>query len=314
MWPQRRCVHFACTLAGARGIGWRACAHTRRHTLNQNTQTNTRSCSLCRAKVPAAPWLDTLRSSGVDITVCGPHTNPTPPRTRTPPPPQRLCDVACARACRLRRAPRRRPRVAGGTHRRGPCACGRELRNTLTGERRQRAGAAARSACARTHALFQARLGFGPSATADAAQVSDERKVAVASPIALLKACKNAAEIAGMRDAHVRAGAVPFFAQTSRRRCGSARRMRARAVGRGSMLRCRLDRAARSGRRCRALRVGAVRCSAAAPALRTRCMRRGTACPATAGAVGWARAIGRHGCGRSHGSRGVRRCATARRS
>jgi hypothetical protein len=233
MCPQRRCVHFACTLVGARGIGWRACAHTRRHTLKQNTRTNTRSCSLCRAKVPAAPWLDTLRSSGVDITVCGPHTNPTPPRTRTPPPPQRPCDVACARACRLRRAPRRRPRVAGGTHRRGPCACGRELRNTLTGERRQRAGAAARSACARTHALFQARLGFGPSATADAAQVSDERKVAVASPIALLKACKNAAEISGMRDAHVRAGAVPSFAQTSRRRCGSAGRMRARAVGRG---------------------------------------------------------------------------------
>ena len=156
-----------------------------------------------------------------------------PPRTRTPPPPQRPCDVASARACRLRRAPWRRPRVAGGTHRRGPCACGRELRNTRTGERRQRAGAAAHSACARAHALFQARLGFGPSATADAAQVSDERKVAVASPIALLKACKNAAEIAGMRDAHVRAGAVPSFAQTSRRRCGSAGRMRARAVGRG---------------------------------------------------------------------------------
>jgi Xaa-Pro aminopeptidase len=86
--------------------------------------------------------------------------------------------------------------------------------------------AAARSACARTHAFFQARLGFGPSATADAAQVSDERKLAVASPIALLKACKNAAEIAGMRDAHVRAGAVSSFAQTSRRRCGSAGRMR----------------------------------------------------------------------------------------
>lgn len=55
-------------------------AHTRRHTLKQNTPTNTRSCSLCRAKVPAAPWLDTLRSSGVDISVCGLHTNPTPPR------------------------------------------------------------------------------------------------------------------------------------------------------------------------------------------------------------------------------------------
>ena len=169
-----------------------------------------------------------------------PH--PTPPRTRTPPPPQRPCDVACARACRLRRAPRRRPRVAGGTHRRGPCACGRELRNTLTGERRQRAGAAARSACARTHALFQARLGFGPSATADAAQVSDERKVAVASPIALLKACKNAAEIAGMRNAHVRAGAFPSFLRAdvpAQMRLG-----RAHAGSRVVMLRCRLDRAA----------------------------------------------------------------------
>ena len=47
-----------------------------------------------------------------------------------------------------------------------------------------------------------------PSAYADAVQVSDERKLSIASPIALLKACKNAAEISGMREAHVRDGAA----------------------------------------------------------------------------------------------------------
>ena len=72
--------------------------------------------------------------------------------------------------------------------------------------------------------------------------MSDERKVAVASPIALLKACKNAAEIAGMRNAHVRAGAFPSFLRAdvpAQMRLG-----RAHAGSRVVMLRCRLDRAA----------------------------------------------------------------------
>jgi Xaa-Pro aminopeptidase len=74
--------------------------------------------------------------------------------------------------------------------------------------------------------------------------VSDERKVAVASPIALLKACKNAAEIAGMRDAHVRAGAVPSFAQTSRRKSARPGACGLEPSAAAAMLRFRLDRAA----------------------------------------------------------------------